>query len=68
MMEKTWPSEREHYFNPVPRGSAIYWEFGGSSRSQQTILGALVGEDSIPYVIFALWAVNSLSIVCWDAQ
>ncbi len=29
--------------------------------------GTVVGENPTPYGILALWAVNSLSIVYWDA-
>ncbi len=28
--------------------------------------GTVVGENPTPYGILALWAVNGLSIVCWD--
>ena len=28
--------------------------------------GTVVGENPDPYAILALWAVNGLSIVCWD--
>ncbi len=28
--------------------------------------GTVVGEDPTLYEILALWAVNGLSIVCWD--
>ncbi len=30
--------------------------------------GTVVGENPTPYGILALWAVNGLSIVCWDCK
>ncbi len=30
--------------------------------------GTVVGEDQTPYVILALWAINGLSIVCWELK